>query len=77
MGSYNEYVKTQIISGNWVDATPDCAYDFIINIGEKTYYYHSECGTVIFDGKSKKLSDSDKSNLNNMLFVFAEAAQNK
>ena len=65
-----------IVSGEWIGGTADCAYDFVIQMGEKTFYYHSECGTVACAEKSKQLNDSDKANLNDALFMFADVSQN-
>lgn len=73
---HKAFLEGLLSSDGWIEGTPDCAHDFTINIGERTYYYHSECGTVKFDGKSSQLVDSDKSNLNTMLFAFVEATQN-
>lgn len=70
--SFNEIIA----SGEWITGTADCAYDFVIQIGEKTFYYHSECGTFVCADKSKQLNDLDKANLNDALFMLVGISQN-
>lgn len=70
--SFNEMIS----SGEWITGTTDCAYDFVIQLGEKTFYYHSECGTFVCANKSKKLNDLDKASLNDALFMLVGISQN-
>lgn len=70
--SFNEIIS----SGEWITGTTDCACDFVIQLGKKTFYYHSECGTLVCANKSKKLNDLDKASLNDALFMLVGISQN-
>lgn len=67
---YEYPIKTAFYSGEWVEDTAECLCDFTINIDGKEFNYHSECGTLQQNGKSKTLSDSDKENVNELLFAL-------
>lgn len=67
---YEHPFKNALTSGEWSEATADCSYDFKIQWEDKEFFYHSECGTVSLNGKSKKLNDSDKANVNALLFAL-------
>ncbi len=64
--------KTAFETGEWKSGAPDCAFDFTIKYGGKTFGYHSECGSVILDENCKQLSDHDKENVNKLLFSLFE-----
>lgn len=67
---YEYPLKTAFYSGEWIESTAECLYDFEIKLDGKRFYYHSECGTLQYNGKSKQLSDSDKANVNDVLFAL-------
>lgn len=69
---YEFPLKTALETGEWKSETPDCASDFTIKYGGKTFSYHSECGSVILDGNCKQLSDYYKENVNKLLFSLFE-----
>lgn len=74
----NEYeypIKSVLYSGEWSDAPADCLCDFTIRFTGEVFNYHSECGTVVFNGRSKRLNDYDKANLNDLLFSLFETTQ--
>ncbi len=68
---HKEYFEILLSSDGWIDGTVDCENDFTIQFGEKTFYYHSECGTVSTaeEARSKNLNESERAKLNN---IFSE-----
>lgn len=69
---YEYPIKTAFYSGEWIDSTAECLHDFTIKLDGKLFYYHSECGTLQLNGKSKHLNNSDKANVNELLFALFE-----
>lgn len=64
-------IEDLIKNAEWSNGTSDCLSDFSFSIGGKTYYYHSECGTVN-DGAAEKsfiLSEQDRLKINSMLKI--------
>lgn len=67
----NEYeypMKSMLFSGGWSEEVPECICDFTIRFPDAVFDYSSQCGTVIWNGLSKRLSNYDKENLNDLLF---------
>ncbi|MBE6683388.1 MAG: hypothetical protein E7595_04450 [Ruminococcaceae bacterium] len=65
-------IKSLLFSGGWSEEIPDCVCDFTVRFPDTVFEYHSECGTIIWEGKSKQLSDYDTANLNDLLFSLFE-----
>lgn len=38
-------VISEYLQGEWIDAIPNCASDYLVTVGETTLRYHSACGT--------------------------------
>ncbi len=55
---------------DWDDGIPDCVYDYIVQVGKRTYYYHLSCGTFIDAKKSLPLSESEKETVNAILAKY-------
>ncbi len=57
----------------WVDDVTNCAADYEFLFSDRTVRYHSSCGTMIDmkEGRSVKLSDAEKSIVNDLLGVKA------
>ena len=58
--------------GTWIEATPNCSYDFLFHYNGDVYRYHSDCGTFysLTDEQSLKLSETSKTEVNNILKVL-------
>lgn len=74
---YEYPIKSVLFSGGWFsdgwsEETPDCICDFTVRFPDTVFEYHSKCGTVFWDGKSKQLNDHDTANLNDLLFSLFE-----
>lgn len=67
--SSTEKILTLFDEGEWINGTPNCAYDYIFDYNGDIYRYHSECGTFYsLTGKqSLELNETNQNNVNDML----------
>ena len=68
---YRAFLEDLLSSDGWIEDTAECVNNFTIRIGDKTFYYHSECGTINIKGeeRSKSLTESEQTELNG---IFSE-----
>ena len=60
-------------NGTWnTEGTADCANDYKLIIDERTYYYHSECGTFNDEKNNQNLpvTAEEKENINAILAQY-------
>ena len=69
---YEFPLKSVLETGPWSEVESDCYYDFTIEYIGTKIYYHSDCGRIKYNGKSKQLSILDKENVDKLLFSLFE-----
>lgn len=64
-----EIILALFQEGEWIEATPNCAYDFVFNYNGDIYHYHSSCGTFysLTDKESLALSETSQFKVNDIL----------
>ena len=64
-----EKILSMFKDGKWIDATPNCRYDFIFDYNGDVYHYHSACGTFysLTDKQSLVLGEADQTEANAIL----------
>ena len=67
--SNTEKILALFEGGEWVEATPNCGYDFVFNYNGDMYRYHSECGTFysLTDKQSLELGETSQAEVNDIL----------
>ena len=67
--SNTEKILALFDEGEWVEATPNCGYDFVFNYNGDMYRYHSECGTFysLTDKQSLELGETSQAEVNDIL----------
>ena len=64
--------KLLLDSSRYEDGLSDCYSDCVVQVGKKTYLYHSDCGTFSdnINEKSFKLTDAEKEEINGILSKY-------
>ncbi len=63
-----EYISEILKTKEWADAGSDCLSDYSFEIDGKTYYYHSDCGTINTESDTHMvLYEADRLYLNSIL----------
>lgn len=73
-GKDTQKIKKLWEEGVWEDGTSDCFNNCVISIGDKTVYYHSDCGTFNDNVREKNLTlnEKRKSEINTLLSRYIE-----